>query len=68
MLTSAHARELIERIIVDDDGAHAPELLELLNGITDPDNTVALEVKRYLFTFTPEFEASFSNYFERRAA
>lgn len=63
-LTASHAKELVDQIIGDDDGAHALELLELLHGISDPEHTVGLEAKKQAYLSTEHFESSFKSCLE----
>lgn len=51
-LSLSHARDLVALITQDDDGRHVPELLELLNGICDPHNTVACQIRKDLWVST----------------
>jgi len=47
-LTPSHARDLVAQITQDDDGAHVDELIELIDGIAEPENEAAVEAKKYL--------------------
>lgn len=58
-LTTARAREILSIITQVDDGAHATELFELINGMADEDNIVAEEAMRFLYTKTSDFEDHF---------
>lgn len=60
----AHARELVDKITQVDDGAHATQLLELIYAIADPNNLVAVEVEKQLYSLTSDFESHFSAYIE----
>lgn len=62
------ARELVSRITRDDDGAHAVDLLILINGITEPENVIAGVVKRQLYEMTPDFQSHFREYISQLAA
>lgn len=61
-LTIERAMELLDFLVSDNDGKHAPELLELIHGLSSPDNFVALEVKKRLYSMTGDFESSFERY------
>lgn len=61
-LSVAHARELVAEITRADDGAHAVQLLELIHSIADPDNIVAIEVEKQLYSLTPDFQSHFTEY------
>jgi hypothetical protein len=63
-LSLNHAHELIERITQGDDGAHAAELLELIHAVADPNNVVAIEVQKHLYSLTPDFQSHFLEYME----
>jgi hypothetical protein len=67
-LTIPRARELVTQITQNDDGAHAPELLFLVCGISDPNNETALEVQRMLYAMTSDFQAHFKAYIDKLAA
>lgn len=58
-LTVIRARDIVAAITQEDDGAHATELFELINGLADGDNVVAEEVMRFLYTKTSDFEEHF---------
>lgn len=58
-LTVARAREILSTITQADDGAHATELFELINGVADENNIVAEEAMRFLYTKTGDFEDRF---------
>lgn len=51
-LTRERAREILEELTVENDGQYAPALLELVNGIYDPSNGIALEVRKDLYLMT----------------
>lgn len=57
-LTVVRAREILSTITQADDGAHATEMLELINGVAE-DDIVAEEVMRFLYTRTSDFEDHF---------
>ena len=59
---------LVERITQADDGAHVVELLELINGVADPANVVAVEVTKRLYSMTPDFESHFEAYMKKLKA
>src|SRR5687768_11614340 len=61
-LSVAHARELVTEITKGDDGVHAEELLELIIGVADPDNIVAIEIEKQLYSLTPDFQSHFDAY------
>lgn len=58
-LTVTRAREILSTITQADDGAHATELFELINGVADEDNIVAEDLMRFLYTKTSDFEEHF---------
>lgn len=58
-LTVVRAREILSTITQADDGAHASELFELINGVADENNQVAEETLRFLYTRTSDFEDHF---------
>lgn len=58
-LTVVRAREILSTITQADDGAHASELFELINGIADENNLVAEETLRFLYSKTGDFEDHF---------
>lgn len=58
-LTEIRAREILSTITQADDGAHATELFELINGVADENNLVAEESLRFLYTKTSDFEDHF---------
>jgi hypothetical protein len=62
--TLDHVRKLIERITESDDGAHVPELLQLVHAVADPNNIVAIETEKHLYSMTPEFQSHFKKYME----
>lgn len=64
-MNPSHARNLVAQITQDDDGAHAQPLLELINGLADPEDLAGLEVKRMLYTMTEDFEQHFRAYLNR---
>lgn len=47
-ISASHACNLVSRITVDDDGSHAPELLELVEGLAAPNDPAGLAVISYL--------------------
>jgi hypothetical protein len=47
-ITPSHARELVAQITLQDDAAHKSELIELIEGVAEPDNEAAQEACRYL--------------------
>lgn len=53
-LTRERAGELIEELTVENDGQYAPALLELINGIHNPDNVIAIEVMNKLYAMTQQ--------------
>jgi hypothetical protein len=67
-LSVTRARELVAEITQGDDGAHAQELLELLVGTADPNNIVAMEVEKQLYSLTSDFQSHFAAYLERLRA
>lgn len=67
-LTVSHAHALIDRITQDDDAAHASDLLELICGIADPKNVVAIEVEKHLYSLTPDFHSHFKDYLKKLRA
>lgn len=58
-LTVARAREILSTITQADDGAHATEIFELINGVADENNIVAEEIMKFLYTRTSDFEDHF---------
>lgn len=58
-LTVTRAREILSTITQADDGAHATEIFELINGVADENNIVAEEIMRFLYTRTSDFEDHF---------
>lgn len=61
-LSVERANQLLDSLVSDNDGKHAPELLELVNGLAPPDNIIAIEVKKRLYMLTDDFESSFERY------
>ena len=47
-ITASHACHLLAQITLEDDGIHQSELIELIEGITDPDNEVAQQCWQFL--------------------
>lgn len=64
-LTLDHAHELLDRLTRSDDGAHVNELLELIHGVADPDNLVAVEVQKRLYAMTVDFQNHFNRYMSK---
>lgn len=66
--TLDHAQALVNRITQDDDGAHANDLLQLIHAIADPNSVIAIEVEKYLYSMTPDFQSHFRAYLARLKA
>lgn len=58
-ISMSHARNMLQRVTRDDDGAHAEELVRLLHGLTDSENCVAVQMKKELYMLTADFDAHF---------
>lgn len=58
-LTVIRAREILASLIQLDDGAHATELFELIDGIAGEDNIIAEESLRFIYSHTSDFEGHF---------
>lgn len=65
--TLERTKELANTITREDDAEHAWEQIELMHRTTDPQNTVARQTMRHLFTMTAEFEDEFNRQMERFA-
>lgn len=63
-ITVDHVRQLIERINESDDGAHVPELLQLVHAVADPNKILTIETEKYLYSLTSDFQSNFQKYME----
>ena len=67
-LSVTRAHELVAEITEENDGAHVDQLLELFHGTSDPNNIVAIEVEKQLYSLTSDFQSHFAAYLERLRA
>lgn len=64
ILTLDRAHQLLSLLLRENDSHNAPELFELIHGIASPDNLVALELEKRLFSLISDsgFDTAFESY------
>lgn len=61
-LTRERAQEIIGELTLEDDGQKVPILLELINGIGDKNNALAVEVISTLYAMTDHAKAGLERF------
>ena len=61
-LTLTRGIQIIEILLDDNDGKHAPEIIELVRGLAPPESFIAHELEKRAYARTREFDSAFEKY------